>query len=78
MPHHICALLFLPSFLPSFLTYLALLAAAASDSAGVDQHDGQSDKDGAKGTYYYPYSAATESNSQANCQVDDQQSKSNQ
>jgi hypothetical protein len=76
MPHHICALLFLPSFLPSFLTYLALLAAAASDSAGVDQHDGQSDKDGAKGTYYYPYSAAT--NSQANCQGDDQQSKSNQ
>ena len=66
MPHHM--LLFLPS--------IALLAAAASDSAGADQQDGQSDKDGAKGTYYYPYSTATESISQTNYQVDDQQSKS--
>lgn len=59
-----------------FLPSLALLAAAASDSVGDDQHDGQSDKDGAKGTYYYPYSATAESNSQANYRVEDQQSKS--
>jgi len=50
----------------------ALLAAAASDS--VDQHDGQSDKDEAQGPYYYPYSAATEPNGEANHRVDDQQS----